>query len=78
LTLDDTMTGFKHEERVSRRQAAERLADIAFALTAGETLELRAGGERLKLRVTDDLLLRRRGNATGDHVSVELELRWLA
>ena len=72
------MTGFKHEERVSRRQAVERLADIAFALTAGETLELRAGGERLKLRVTDDLLLRRRGKATGDRVSVELELSWLA
>ncbi len=72
------MTGFKHEERVSRRQAAERLADIAFALTAGETLELRAGGERLKLRVTDDLLLRRRARATGDHVLVELELSWLA
>jgi amphi-Trp domain-containing protein len=78
LTLDDTMTGFKHEERVSRRQAAERPADIAFALTAGETLELRAGGERLKLRVADDLLLRRRGKATGDHVSLDLELSRLA
>jgi amphi-Trp domain-containing protein len=78
LTLDDTMTGFKHEERVSRRQAAERLADIPFALTAGETLELRAGGDRLRVQVADELLLRRRGKATGDQVSVELELSWLA
>jgi amphi-Trp domain-containing protein len=78
LTLDETVNGFKHEERVSRREAAERLADIAFALTAGETLELRAGGERLRVQVADEVLLRRRGKATGDQVSVELELSWLA
>ena len=78
MTLDETVNGFKHEERLSRRQAAERLADIAFALTAGETLELRAGGERLRVQVADELLLRRRGKATGDQVSVELELSWLA
>jgi amphi-Trp domain-containing protein len=78
LTLDETVTGFKHEERVSRRQAAERLADIAYALTAGETLELRADGERLRVRVADDVVLRRRDRATGDHVSVEVELSWLA
>ena len=77
MTLNETVTGFKHEERASRRQAAERLADIAFALTAGETLELRAGGERLKLRVAGEVLLRRRDKTTGDHVSVELELSWL-
>jgi amphi-Trp domain-containing protein len=77
LTLDETVTGFKHEERVSRRQAAERLADIAYALTAGETLELRADGERLRVRVADDVVLRRRDKATGDHVSVEVELSWL-
>jgi amphi-Trp domain-containing protein len=78
LTPDETVNGFKHEERVSRREAAERLADIAFALTAGETLELRAGGERLRVQVADEVLLRRRGKATGDQVSVELELSWLA
>jgi amphi-Trp domain-containing protein len=78
LTLDETVTRFKHEERVSRRQAAERLADIAFSLTAGETLELRADGERLRVRVADEVLLRRQGKATGDHVSIELELSWPA
>jgi hypothetical protein len=34
LTLDDTITGFKHEGRVSRRQAAERLADIELSWRA--------------------------------------------
>jgi amphi-Trp domain-containing protein len=74
LTLDQTVTGFKHEERVSRRQAAERLMDIAFSLTAGETLELRAGCERLRDRVADEVRLTRQGKTTGDPVSVELEL----
>ena len=72
------MTGFEHEERVSRRQAAERLADIAFALTAGGTLELRGAGEELRVRVVDEVLLTRRGKATGDRVLVELELSWIA
>ena len=30
----------EHEERLTREQAAERLADIAFALTVGPTLEV--------------------------------------
>ena len=71
------MTGFKHKERVSRREAAERLVDIAFSLTAGETLELRAGGERLRVRVADEVILTRQGKTTGDHVYVEVELTWL-
>ena len=71
------MTGFKHEERLARRQVAERLADIAYALAAGETLELRGNGERLRVRIADEVLLRRRSKTTGDHVSVELELSWL-
>ena len=43
------MSDFKHEdeERLSRRQAAERLVDIAYALTAGEPLELNAAGRRI-------------------------------
>jgi hypothetical protein len=32
------VTDFKHEECISRQYAAERLADVAYALTAGETL----------------------------------------
>lgn len=72
------MTDFNHEERISRRQAADRLADIAYALTAGGTLQLRVAGEQLSVRVVDDVLLKWQGKATGDHVLVELELSWLA
>jgi amphi-Trp domain-containing protein len=72
------VTGFKHEERISRQQAAERLADIAYALTAGGTLELRVAGEQLRVRVVDEVLLKWQGQATGDRLLVEIELSWLA
>jgi amphi-Trp domain-containing protein len=72
------VTGFKHEERVSRGQAAERLADIAYALTAGGTVELRAVGAQLDVRVVDELLLRWERTATGDQTRVEFELSWIA
>jgi amphi-Trp domain-containing protein len=72
------MTGFKHEERVSRRQAADRLADIAYALTVGGTLELRGAGEEVSVRVVDEVLLKWQGKASGDQVLVELELSWIA
>jgi amphi-Trp domain-containing protein len=78
LTLATTVTDFNHEERISRRQAADRLADIAYALTAGGTLQVRVGGERLSVRVVDDVLLKWQGKATGDQLLVELELSWLA
>ena len=48
------MTEFKHEECLSRQRAAERLADIAYALTVGGTLEVRTGGEQVKVPVADD------------------------
>ena len=51
------MSDFKHneEERLSRRQAAERLIDVAYALTAGGALEVNAAGHRIKVPVADEL-----------------------
>ena len=72
------MTNFKHEERISRQHAAERLADIAYALTAGDTLELRAGGEQIRVPVAGEVLLKRETRSNGDRVEVELRLRWYA
>jgi amphi-Trp domain-containing protein len=72
------LTGFKHEERVSRQQAAERLADIAYALTAGGTLELRTKGEQVRVGVADEVLLKRESRTNGDRVEVEVELSWSA
>jgi amphi-Trp domain-containing protein len=72
------VTGFRHEERVSRQQAAERLADIAYALTAGGTLELRTKGEQVKVQVAEEVLVRRESTVNGDRVKVEVELSWSA
>lgn len=72
------MTEFNHEEQVSRRKAAERLADIAYALTAGGTLELRTGGEHVRVPVADDVLLKRGSRWNGERVEVEVVLSWSA
>ena len=70
------MTDFKHEEHLSRQQAAERLADIAYALTAGGTLELRADGEEVRIPVGGDVTLKRASKSNGERVEVEVGLSW--
>jgi amphi-Trp domain-containing protein len=72
------VTTFKHEEQVSRQQAAERLADIAYALTAGGTLELRTNGEQLRVPVANEVLVKRKTTSNGDRVDVEVVLTWSA
>ena len=72
------MTEFKHEEHVSRQQAAERLADIAYALTAGGTLELRTSGEQVRVPVANEVLVKRETRSNGDRVDVEIVLTWSA
>jgi amphi-Trp domain-containing protein len=72
------VTEFKHEERVSRQQAAERLADIAYALTAGGTLELRTSGEQVRVPIANEVLVKRETRSNGDRVDVELVLTWSA
>ena len=79
--LQSGATEFDHEEHLSRQQAAERLADIAYALTAGATLELRATHEqqRVNVPVNDEVVLRRRTTTSdGDRVEVEVRLSWSA
>lgn len=70
------MTDFEHEEHLSRQQAAERLVDIAYALTAGATLELRTHGEHVKVPVADEVVLRRASTSDGERVDVHIQLSW--
>ena len=72
------MTEFKQDERVSREQAAERLIDIAYALTTGGPLELIAAGRRVSVPVEKELRLERRLRSNGEGVELELELSWPA
>jgi amphi-Trp domain-containing protein len=67
---------FRHEERLGRRRAAERLADVAYALGAGMTLELRDGGGHVRVPVPEEVVLRRTSTATDGRVRVVLELSW--
>ena len=71
------MTEFK-QERVSREQAAERLTDIAYALTSGGPLELIAAGRRITVPVEKELRLERCLRSNGDRVELGLELSWPA
>jgi amphi-Trp domain-containing protein len=72
------MTDFKHKEaeRLSPQQAAERLIDIAYALTAGGPIELSATGRRISVPLAGELLLERELKSKGDQVGLELELTW--
>ena len=45
------MTEFEQDERLSRQQAAERLIDIAYALTAAGPLELIGVGRRITVPI---------------------------
>jgi amphi-Trp domain-containing protein len=67
---------YKDEERLSRRQAAERLVDIAYALTAGGPLELNAAGRRITVPIANELRLGRELKSEGDRVKLELVLTW--
>jgi amphi-Trp domain-containing protein len=72
------VTEFRQEERLSRQQAAERLIDIAYALTAGGPLELIAAGRRITVPVENDVHLEQCLRSKGDRVELELELSWSA
>jgi amphi-Trp domain-containing protein len=69
---------FNDEEQVSRELAAERLADLAYALTAGGTLQLRSARANVSVPVASEVLLKRTSTAEGDRVEVLVELSWSA
>jgi amphi-Trp domain-containing protein len=73
---DRTLSQFEHDEQISRQQAAERLVDIAYALTGGAMLELRAHDERVEVPIADEVRLTRRSTSSGERVIVEIGLSW--
>jgi amphi-Trp domain-containing protein len=70
------VTEFQYEEHVPRQRAAERLADIAYALAGGDTLELRHQGGHVSVPVADEVLLIRRSTAKGGRIEVDVTLSW--
>jgi amphi-Trp domain-containing protein len=72
----DAATDFESAERVPRRRAAEHLVDVAYALTGGETLELRHDREHVKVAVADEVLMIRRSTSKDGRVEVTFQLSW--
>jgi amphi-Trp domain-containing protein len=73
-----TVNDFRSKEELSRQLAAERMADIAYALTAGGTLELRSADERIQVPVAEEVRLVRRTCSDDGRVRVSVELTWSA
>ncbi len=71
------MGDFNHEERehLSRQQAAERLTDIAYALTAGGPLKL-GGDAEVNVLVADQVMLKRESRSRGGRIALGIELGW--
>jgi hypothetical protein len=65
----------KQEEQLSRQQAAERLSDLAYALTAGGWLKLDRD-EKVAGPAIDQVVMTRASKATGDCVEIDLTLSW--
>ena len=70
------MDHYSDEEPLSRREAAERLTDIAYGLTSGGPIELRIDGRSVKLPLGDDLVLKRESTSDEGRTRLELELSW--
>jgi amphi-Trp domain-containing protein len=66
----------KETEHVTRQVAAERLTDIAYALSAGGQFNFTMNGEQVSVPIGDGLRLKRGLTLTDGHVELELELSW--
>jgi amphi-Trp domain-containing protein len=66
----------KETEHISRQHAAERLTDVAYALSAGGTVEFMIAGERVALPIGDGVSLKRELKSDGTKIELELELSW--
>ena len=65
----------KSKEQISRQQAAERLSDVAYALTVGGRLML-DGDEEVAVPAVDRVVMRRASKSIGDRVEIHLTLSW--
>ena len=72
------MADFEHSrrERMTRQLAAERLVDLAYALTVGGTLAVDADGRRYRVRVPDSVELVRGHRSRGGRFELDVELTW--
>jgi amphi-Trp domain-containing protein len=67
---------YNENAQLSRRQAAERLTDVAYALTAGGCLKLGADHD-VSMPVGDQLVFKWRSRSRDGRVELGIELSWL-
>jgi amphi-Trp domain-containing protein len=72
------VTELEQDGRLSRQQAAERLIDIAYTLTAGGPLELIEAGRRIVVPIEKELRLEECLTSNGDRVELKLQRSWPA
>ena len=65
------------QEQLSRRDAAERLIDIAYMLTAGGPLELSIGGRRIKIPMGSEMRLEQELKANDDRIQLAVTVTWV-
>ena len=72
------MNDFKHSDRehLSPNRAAERLVDLAYALTVGSPMEIHVAGERVTVAVGREVVLESASESKGREVKLELALSW--
>jgi amphi-Trp domain-containing protein len=63
------------ENRLSRQKAAERLTDIAYAVTTGGRLSL-GGAEEVTIPAADHVALEWGARSEGGRVELVIELSW--
>jgi chaperone required for assembly of F1-ATPase len=68
-------TDLAHKQRVSRRQAAERLTDVAYALVSGSAVALRLDGRQVRAPDADELVLGWGTRSADAAFRLELEVR---
>ncbi len=61
--------------RLSRQQAAERLTDIAYALTTGGLLKL-GDEEEVSIPAADRVAMKCATSSAGGRVELDIELSW--
>lgn len=66
----------KHTERLSRRRAAERLTDVAYALVVPEPVTLHIDGEPVLLPDVDELLVQWDVGYADGRLELQLQVRW--
>ena len=67
---------YRQTDRVSRQQAAERLIDLAYALTVGRPLEVKLDAERMRVPIADQVVFERESKSNNNRFALGLELSW--